>query len=1118
MSRKIALSRIHAINWFGYNDTLEVHGNLLIAGVTGSGKSVLMDVIQLVLVGDQRAKYNQSATGTASTRNLKSYCLGDTKQDIDGAPQYMREKGSITYVALEFRWPDRKRTETWGLRIEFDSAAQNQPNRKDGFFVPCSLEKADWLHEDRTPLDAAAFSRFVNDNRGTVFKTMDSYRREMGIPSHLNFDRGVIDYLLPAAMSFTFLRSFNDFCRQYILPGGEVDIRPVAESFQMFRNFERELAVLRDQLTRLEQINQVNKAMVEAERDRAVYRHVEAELKLEWAREAVGVLQTREAALEDALADDNRRLLELEEQLNADGLALDALKAALTATEEGQLFMHLRNRNKELVPQIARLEEIGKTVEESVRARIRQTEKWLASAKALPFAVDSTAIRAVELAVSSLAEKEGEGIRDGVRQLAERAQGTMKTVELAAKELFADESKIERERVRLNQLLAALRLGMVPEASVLLDRLNGELPKHGAGNPARALRELCELKDEDEEWRAAVEVAFARKFAVVVDERDFDAAERIYHSLKHDAPRESLVNPAQALAQPREARPGSLAEKLETSHPVARAVVNQTLGDLVCVEKTADLRNHPRAILRDGFMYQRPFVERRAHYQNNPVVGKRGLEKQREFLQHQLDDVQLSQKILVPKANAVRDFLAFARDCRLDSDSIHDNLGALGQLAEKEAELEGNIEQMRRIRDLGIDEKEEEIARLETCRAGYSRERDALLTNQKQAELLTVRHEMKLRLSRASGAEDAFRSVQLEGPDISLHLARYQEVRALLLREWPAKDSASDRARDRFHEADKNAGSLRQELIAFRRELAMAHPAFMELEPEASSNAAYDSRLEKIRAGDVPTYEEKAKREKTNWQHLFRTQVLAKLHAALFDVENLMAVLNQELRAPIGNNQYQITRRPNPDREYRVYRDLVDSSAAVREDDLFFNSMDADVRQLIEDIFHKLIDQPESKEALAFLDHRNYHDYDMLVTDTRSADARPSSVDRHSGKFSGGENQSPYFVAILACYLRAYHRYERRRRDPSLALVPIDEAFSKLSGERIRDCIGAVTTLDLQGVFSMSSGNIPSAMDMCDQIVTVMKREKTVGRKLTIRNLPVSLTREEAIERYGPRT
>jgi len=144
MSRTIRLSRVHALNWYGYKDTIPVAGNLLIAGVTGSGKSILMDLIQFVLVGDQRlVRFNQSATGDRSQRTLKGYCLGDTKEEENGITQYMR-KSAITYVALEFTWPNRKATETWGIRIEFGSAAEMQ-GRITPFFVPASLERSDFL-------------------------------------------------------------------------------------------------------------------------------------------------------------------------------------------------------------------------------------------------------------------------------------------------------------------------------------------------------------------------------------------------------------------------------------------------------------------------------------------------------------------------------------------------------------------------------------------------------------------------------------------------------------------------------------------------------------------------------------------------------------------------------------------------------------------------------------------------------------------------------------------------------------------------------------------------------------------------------------------------------------
>ena len=82
--------------------SIPIDGNLLLAGVTGSGKSILMDLIQFVLVGDLRlVKFNQSATGAHSDRSLKGYCLGDTKQEEGGVTQYMRDS-AVTYVALEF--------------------------------------------------------------------------------------------------------------------------------------------------------------------------------------------------------------------------------------------------------------------------------------------------------------------------------------------------------------------------------------------------------------------------------------------------------------------------------------------------------------------------------------------------------------------------------------------------------------------------------------------------------------------------------------------------------------------------------------------------------------------------------------------------------------------------------------------------------------------------------------------------------------------------------------------------------------------------------------------------------------------------------------------------------
>lgn len=1112
MSRRINLTRIHAINWYGYRDSIDVRGNLLIAGVTGSGKSVLMDLLQLVLVGDRRSKYNQSATGAASTRSLKGYCLGDTKQDIDGTPQYMRERSSITYVALELTWPNQKRVETWGLRIEFESAAREEPNRKNGFFVPSPLTRADFLNAQRQPLDFIAFRELVQRLDGRIFETMEQYRQEMSLPTRLNFDRGTLDYLLPAAMSFTFLRSFNVFCKEYILPSDSVDIQPVKDSYQAFLNLERELGFLRDQLQRLEAIQELDRKQTEAVRDRAVTRFLEAEFRRDDLAEDLAEKTRGVESLETELARETSRLTELDSLISDARTQEDRLKSVLRESDEGRLFLHLKGENERLAAEVNRLREIGSTVAQAVQARCSAARLWLAKIQALPFPTSDINLDRVELATEQLSSASSVQIREQTRDLVQAIHAVKSRIRGAAQTFFDQDQSLRREQQGLQEALQALALGALTGNNTLLNTLNANLPRHGRENPAQALWQLCEITDE--KWRPAIEVAFTRKFAVVVSAEHYDVAEKIYHELRQEARSESLINPRQALEMPHRVQPESLAEKIQTDHPVARAVVDQLFGDLVCVERREELRKYPRAILPDGFMARRPFVERRRQYDNRPCIGQRGLEKQKVFLQQRIEELRTEQRRLSPMLEAVRELEEFAWKRNLESESIHDDLAEAIRLPESEKRLQDNILLLKQIRDAGIEEKESRLVEIQNRLREFEHEQKELLRSPKQMQLQQMLREKQSLTERLNKAEEAFQQVLAE-TDVSPFVARLEELRGDLAREFPVKAAAAQQCHELCHQCDLEAVRLRETIVRERQALAMAHAVFQEFDAQTDANEKYDERLEKIRASDIPLYEEKARREQVNWQHLFRTQVLEKIRAAIFEMENLVALLNEELKAPIGNDRYQIRRRPNPDHEYDVYRKLLDAAALAKENELFFASVDPEVRETVEDLFQKLIQQPDSKEATAFLDYRNYHEYDMEVTDIRDPDGRPSSVNRHSGKFSGGENQSPYFIAILACYMRAYRRYERRRRDPSLALVPIDEAFSKLSGDRIQDCIQAMRTLDLQGVFSMSSGNIPYAIDMCDQVLTLSQQERTVGRKKDIRNIAVSLTREEALRRFG---
>ena len=142
MSQRISLTRVIAINWYGFRQIFDVEDNVLISGAFGTGKSALLDLIQYVLLGGER-QFNRAAAGNARGRDLVGYCLGDTNQVRNGQRHFLRSSG-VTLAALEFTRPGEPgkatKRETWGVRLEFSSPdAAPKPTY---FCIPDRLEYA----------------------------------------------------------------------------------------------------------------------------------------------------------------------------------------------------------------------------------------------------------------------------------------------------------------------------------------------------------------------------------------------------------------------------------------------------------------------------------------------------------------------------------------------------------------------------------------------------------------------------------------------------------------------------------------------------------------------------------------------------------------------------------------------------------------------------------------------------------------------------------------------------------------------------------------------------------------------------------------------------------------
>jgi len=891
----------------------------------------------------------------------------------------------------------------------------------------------------------------------------------------------------------------------------------VRESYVAFKKLEADLREIADKLTRLEQIREASSAWEAARADLICIDLLHYEFGWKAAQDGEAENTALIARMEKESQEAAAQLTSARAEKKSKDADRTRLLALFNATEGGAAFLLLKEDNKSLVAEIERLKAIGSTVAEALQSRVRQTRLWLEQSKKSGLAIPSSIAAAAELSSRNLSEAEPNTMRDRTRALAVTMKAARDSLESAAREPRSRYSANLAEMKRLQGLIAALRTGVLLENSTLLAALNRELPRRDGQPAARALRQLCEVNDE--RWRPALEVAFTQKFAVVVSDDDYKDADRIFHGLRENVFPESLVIPERARKLPGQCKPGALAGKIDTSHPIARALVDHLLGDLICVESREEMASKEKAILADGYMVRGAFNVRMRHYDYRPCIGDGGLERQRGFLQDKYDEFKRENDLMQPLLDQLDALLTQFDQHRLAAESLHDDLAEAARLPERESKLRSNIAAMNRVRAAGFEDNERELSELETRLGEIQRDIERLILSAKLEDLERARNKQIELIAAVSVAKQA---LDKKVSEIGKHVivSRKDELAAEVWQQFPTNEICADECARRRGKQETQVAIKWEQVKSFRREMADRYETMRNdptYEAEAEDNSHYAALLERLRVNDLKAVQAKAARERLNWQNLFRTTVAAKLNSALRKADDLISLMNTQLRRRIGNSEYQISKIENPDREYQGYRQLLAACAAAGEDDLFA-ALEGHVRETVEVLFETIVEHPDSRIALQFLDYRNYHDYDLKVRDLTDPTAPPVSIDRQATKMSGGENQSPYFIAILACYLRAYKRHLTGRvAGPSLCLIPIDEAFSKMSGDGIRHSIDALKELDLQGFLSMSSGNIPYAIDGCDQVLTVSKKKTRHHSQEGVRNIAVSLTREEALRRYCTR-
>jgi len=193
-----------------------------------------------------------------------------------------------------------------------------------------------------------------------------------------------------------------------------------------------------------------------------------------------------------------------------------------------------------------------------------------------------------------------------------------------------------------------------------------------------------------------------------------------------------------------------------------------------------------------------------------------------------------------------------------------------------------------------------------------------------------------------------------------------------------------------------------------------------------------------------------------------RQHVLHKLRESIRLAKAEIDKLNDALsRLDFRGERYRFIASSPEDTVMREFYDVVMGSESLGLSPLFESDFYTRFRDAFDRFYERLIMTPltaqERAEQQRLKDYRTYLTYDIEVI---AASGQRSRLSKIMGATSGGETQTPFYVAIAASFVQLYRAHSKTSR-PTIRLVVFDEAFDKMDQQRI----GA--TLDLLHYFGL---------------------------------------------------
>ena len=1073
-------------NWGGINHkVLEFHEYVnLFSGKSGSGKSTVMDAIQVILYGSFSPSFlNKAADDAKNRRSVLSYLRGEQK---DGSAN-RADCDFCSVIALEIE--DMGTHIVTCVGIAFEVRKNDSEIKKFAYFSHSGkMPEPGYMTEDGFCYSNQDIRNLINqrakssDNRGKgevnrIYASKEAYLGMLYdvILGYLDPNRFIT--MEKSAIALKMTNGTGQFIRDYMFPKSTADtIETISEQLDAYRQIKEKIEDMRNRIELLTEIRDNGQQLVQLQTD------------IVRAEAMIRCIDIEDLKAKIAAAEDDKSRIEAEQAVLQQ--TAEQLMEQRTQTEQELIRVSADLQASDLGSKKQQLDELN------ARSRMltdnsRQWRKVLQGLKnweeddVITDYVSNPVLNLIEtITEGTVTEEICQDLHLKIESVKQEIENELEdysekkrenTKELKEKQRLVDDMKNNRKSYSEN-----LRSARSALERKLSDR-------YGRTIKVQIFADLFDV--EDEEWKNAIEGRLGRlKFSLITEPNYAKDAAAIFRDMKQFEEIDLIHSKAIADSMPCP-QENSLYEAVTTKEPYVDDCLKRYLGHIIKCRSIEELEQVRDGVTPDCYSYSNfifRHLKKRDYTTNACIGGKVSKARLAEYetdvtrLQKELDEVNL----MLQRLKAARDF-----ECLKGESSYYVNLSnaerELSEVNKKKAALEEAIRALKEGKYKELEEKER------TLKQQMKEMQDAINENQSQMNEQIRRHE------KLSGANEE-RSAQLKEMSEGYvpNEAIEREVQEALKNR--SGQSIKNQKNAEITVLNGQIEERAETLRASRNRYIFAYPA-SPFNGSEKSNEAYEKLLEEYQTDYEPAYEAEFEKQCEFIYKSLRENVIATIHGDIKAAKRHTYEINRLLRETnFSDSTYQIKIEPAKNENGQFFDMLMAEELDSKNldnagfegqisfgEDTFYQKYEQKIKLLTDKFMPPREDDEHlraqrRKEMEQYADYRNYLSFSMFeqVTDEEGNVIRENFVDDMAGRDSGGEGQNPKYVALLAGFAMLY--MQQNNRDSKIKLVLLDEAFSKMDQERSAVCLKYARKMDLQLIVCVPDERLQSLIRNVD--------------------------------------